>query len=274
MPSAHFRRQLSAILSNLPFVGIAIFRHLPTIDRHIELSDVTFGYDDGPVLENVSASFARGHTTAILGRSGSGKSTLLQLILGLISPTRGEIRVDGKPRVYPLSPQERFQFGYVIQGNGLFPHLTVAENISLPGRMASVSSAVSGARVRHLLKLAGLTSNCQNKFPYQLSPGEQMRVLICRAYFPDPPVLLMDEPFRTLEPSERKQLQLEFLTFQRKYPRTVLLVTHDLDEAQTLAEDILVLDHGRVQQAGQRQSVLQQPANLNVQHVLQAALTT
>jgi osmoprotectant transport system ATP-binding protein len=245
---------------------------LTPVNPHIELSDVTFGYGDGLVLNHVSAAFARGRTTAILGRSQSGKSSLLQLVLGLISPGSGEILVDGIPRTYPLSAKDRFQFGYVIQGNGLFPHLTVSENISLPGRMANVPSAISGARVRHLLRLTSLPAACQGKFPYQLSRGEQMRVLICRAYFPDPPVLLMDEPFRFLRVDERKQLQLEFLAFQRRYPRTVLLVTHDLAEAKMLADDILVLDHGYVQQAGPSQSVLFQPANIEVKHVLQAAL--
>jgi osmoprotectant transport system ATP-binding protein len=247
---------------------------LPSIDAHIELSHVSFAYGDCTVLEDVSAVFKRNRTTAILGRTQSGKSTLLQLVLGVLCPDGGNIRLDGKVRMYPVTAQERFQFGYVIQGNGIFPHLTVGENISLPGRMANINSAVSTARVRRLLNLAGLSSRCQGKFPYQLSRAEQMRVLICRAYFPDPPVLLMDEPFRSLEPAERKELQHELLAFQKLYPRTVLLVTHDLEEAKILADDILVLDNGHVQQTGQQQNVILHPANLSVQHVLQAALTT
>jgi osmoprotectant transport system ATP-binding protein len=238
--------------------------------KHIELSEVSFSHGTYPVFDGLTAGFDRNRVTAILGRSGSGKSTLLQLILGIVRPNGGSIIIDGVARTYPISTSDRFRFGYVIQGNGLFPHLTVAENISLPGRIAKVSDKASSARVDMLLDLGGLGCEVRNKFPYQLSPAEQLRVLICRAYFPDPEVLLMDEPFASVSPATRRMLQEEFLGFQRSYPRTVLLVTHDLEEARRLADDILILDEGKVQQFGTRQMVLQRPANLNVQHVLQA----
>jgi len=242
--------------------------------KHIELSNVSFIDGNRIVLDSVTAAFKHDRLTAILGRSGSGKSTLLQLILGIIQPTSGDIIVDGERRTYPLSTRQRFKFGYVIQGNGLFPHLTTSENISLPGKIAKLSTKASNERVDMLLELGGLPRDSRSKFPYQLSQAEQLKVLICRAYFPDPDVLLMDEPFTPLQSSIRKTLRKEFLHFQKTYPRTVLLVTHDLEEARQLADDILILDQGRVHQLGTRQKVLQNPASLEVQHVLQAAIGT
>jgi osmoprotectant transport system ATP-binding protein len=238
--------------------------------KHIELLDVSFSNNEHSILDGITASFAGNRVTAILGRSGGGKSTLLQLILGIIPPERGKILINGVTRTYPLTTRQRFKFGYIIQGNGLFPHLTVAENISLPGRIAKLGTTASGARVDLLLNMAGFESGAGNRFPYQLSAAQQLRVLICRAYFPDPDVLLMDEPFNSIDGKTRDELQKEFLRFQRIYPRTVILVTHDLSEARRLADDILILDHGKVQQFGTKQKVLQQPANLSVKHVLQA----
>lgn len=238
--------------------------------KHIELSDLSFANGDHTILNGVTAGFTRNHVTAILGRSGSGKSTLLQLILGIIRPDHGTISINGVARSYPLSARERFKFGYVIQGNGLFPHLTVRENISLPGKIAKLASKASNVRVDMLMNLAGLDGDSRKKFPYQLTIGEQLKVLICRAYFPDPDVLLMDEPFSSVEPGTRAILQKEFSQFQQTYPRTVLLVTHDLSEARSLADDILILDQGKVQQIDSRRKVLKSPANLSVQHVLQA----
>jgi osmoprotectant transport system ATP-binding protein len=242
--------------------------------KHIELSDVSFIDSHRIVLDGVTAAFKHDRLTAILGSSGSGKSTLLQLILGIIRPTSGDIVIDGERRSFPLSTRQRFKFGYVIQGNGLFPHLTVAENIALPGKIAKLSAKASNERVEMLLELGGLHRESRNRFPYQLSQPEQLKVLICRAYFPDPDALLMDEPFSAIPPAERAMLQKEFVHFQKAYPRTVLLVTHDLAEACQLADDILILDQGKVQQFGPRQKVLQRPANLRVQHVLQAALSS
>lgn len=238
--------------------------------KHLELLDVSFSNGEHAILDGVTAGFTRNRVTAILGRSGSGKSTLLQLILGIIQPERGNIVVDGKTRTYPLTTRQRFKFGYVIQGNGLFPHLTVAENISLPGRIVKLGARAANTRVELLLERAGLEGDIRSRFPYQLSPAQQLRVLLCRAYFPDPDVLLMDEPFSSIDSRIRDNLYKEFLHFQRSYPRTVLLVTHDLTEARGLADDILILDHGKVQQYGTKVKVLERPANLSVQHVLQA----
>lgn len=240
--------------------------------KKIELSGISYAHGLHPALENISVEFSENRITAIMGRSGSGKSTMLQVILGLIRPDAGQVMVDNKPHSYPLSARERFRFGYVIQGNGLFPHLTVHENISLPGKVTRLNNKQARSRVNFLLEMAGLDRSCANKFPYQLSTGEQLRVAISRAYFLDPPILLMDEPFTGLDGKSRKEVHHELMVFQRNYPRTILLVTHDLAEAQLLADDILVLDRGRVQQIGVKQKVLHRPANLHVRHVLQESM--
>jgi osmoprotectant transport system ATP-binding protein len=237
--------------------------------KKIELSRVSYRYGAQAALDDISVGFTANKVTAVMGRSGSGKSTLLQLVLGLLHPDAGHVAMDGKPLTYPLSAQERFKSGYVIQGNGLFPHLTVHENISLPGKITKLRSQYARSRVPFLLKMAGLDASCATKFPYQLSSSEQLRVAISRAYFLDPPILLMDEPFSSLEAGHRRELQKEFLRFQREFPRTILLVTHDLAEARLLADDILILNAGRVQQVGGCRDVLRRPANLHVQHVLQ-----
>jgi osmoprotectant transport system ATP-binding protein len=237
--------------------------------KKIELSAVSYAYGAKMALRDISVAFAADKITAVMGRSGSGKSTLLQLILGLMQPDSGRVAIEGRPHSYPLSARERFRFGYVIQGNGLFPHLTVSENISLPGKITRLKSQSTRERVSFLLDMAGLDGSCAGKFPYQLSTTEQLRVAISRAYFLDPPVLLMDEPFNSLEADCRRDFQLELLRFQKMYPRTILLVTHDLAEAQLLADDIVMLDAGRVQQTGPKQKVLTRPANLQVRHLLQ-----
>lgn len=241
--------------------------------KKIELSGVSCYHGGKAALQDISVAFSENKITCIMGRSGSGKSTLLQVILGLVRPDSGEVLIGNKPHVYPLSARERFRFGYVIQGNGLFPHLTVHENISLPGRITRLNDRRARTRTNFLLEMAGLDSSFAGKFPYQLSAGEQLRVCICRAYYLDPPVLLMDEPFDSLGSAIRKEIQLELLRFQKQYPRTILLVTHDIEEATLLADDILVLDAGHVQQIGAGRDVLQRPANLRVRHLLQETLT-
>lgn len=239
----------------------------------IQLQRVSYTYGNRVVLNDISVGFATNSITCIMGRSGSGKSSLLQAILGLIRPEEGQILINNKAHTYPLSARARLRFGYMIQGNGLCPHLTVAENISLHAKLIRLKSHHIRDRVSHLLEMAGLDQSYAGKFPYQLSTSEQLRVAISRAYFLDPPVLLLDEPFASIDADARKELHLEFLKFQRAYPRTVLLVTHDVAEARLLADDILIMDSGAVQQVGNKDRVLMRPANLSVKHVLQESVT-
>lgn len=209
--------------------------------NEVELIGVSKSYGDHFALQDVSVAFPFQKTTAIIGRSGSGKSTLLKTVNGLVRPSSGKVTAPG-----------RRQIGYVVQGNGLFPHLTVAENISLPGKIAGEEHP---SRVNELLDLTGLTTSYVNKYPSELSGGEQQRVALCRALFLNPPVLLLDEPFGSLDTYTRRDLHMKIIELRTTFKLTMIIVTHDIPEAIALADDILVLEHGRVQQFGPAKEV-------------------
>jgi osmoprotectant transport system ATP-binding protein len=204
--------------------------------EEVELAGVSKNYGAHRALDDVSVTFRKGNITAIVGRSGSGKSTLLKTINGLVKPTAGRVTVSGKSS------------GYVVQGNGLFPHLTIRQNISLPGKIAGKKE--DPARVDELLTFTDLPLSYLDKYPSELSGGEQQRVALCRALYLNPPLLLLDEPFGSLDTYTRRDLQEKLLDIRKVFNLTVVLVTHDIAEAIRLSDDILVLDHGRVQQFG------------------------
>jgi osmoprotectant transport system ATP-binding protein len=208
----------------------------------------------------------------LIGRSGSGKSTLLRTVNGLIQPTEGEVRLQGQLFNYSDPSGERLKMGYVVQGVGLFPHLTVRQNISIASRLQKQKSDPQ-KRVLDLLAQVGLSPSYQSKFPHELSGGEQQRVGLCRALFLDPPVLLMDEPFGALDPITRHEIQHEVLRLQKDQPRTMILVTHDMREAQKLADDIVVLENGVVIQADSKENVLQRPSHPVVKSLIEAAFS-
>lgn len=241
--------------------------------KHVELCEVTFSHGAKPALCGLSASFTKNKVTAVLGQSGSGKSTLLQIILGLLEPQSGEVLIDGQPLNYERLKDERFRIGYVVQGNGLFPHLTVRENISIPGKFSRMSNKSVKARASGLLEIMGYRQSFGSLFPYQLTAEDQQRVAICRALFLDPPILLMDEPFGMLEVNSRRALHNEFKRLQERAPRTVVIVTHDLLEVSRLADKILVIDKGQLQQVDNLRGVMGRPANLQVQHLIEASLS-
>lgn len=223
-------------------------------------------------VNNVSANLPEKKTTAIIGRSGSGKSTLLQLVNGLEQPTRGTVSVFGEALNYQNIVALRPQIGYVVQGIGLFPHLTIEENISILGRISHLTSHQKKNRVNELIERVGLPTTYKEKFPYQLSGGEQQRVGLCRALFLNPPLVLMDEPLGALDPITRLEIQQEILKIQSIDPRTILLVTHDMREAKKLADYILVLDKGEVQQFDTTSTVLNQPATDAVKKLIEASI--
>ena len=236
-----------------------------------KLINVSHSYSGQPVIENISVDFEAKKTTAIIGRSGSGKSTLLQFLNGLIRPSFGTIEVFGESMNYHLISAVRLRMGYMVQGTGLFPHLTVAENIAIAVKIAT-NPLNSPQRVNELMALVGLPESFQSKYPYELSGGEQQRVGICRALFRNPAILLMDEALGALDPITRQEIQLEILKLQQLEPRTILLVTHDLREAKILADYILVIDKGEVQQFDTKEKVLQSPANLVVEKLIEASV--
>lgn len=235
-----------------------------------ELLNVSHSYQRQRVINNVSLSFQEKKTTAIIGKSGSGKSTLLQFFNGLIRPTSGSVNIFGEALNYSQINSLRLRMGYMVQGTGLFPHLTVEDNISITGKIQK--STTTFERVNELMNLVSLPESFKRKYPYELSGGEQQRVGICRALFLNPPLLLMDEPLGALDPITRQEIQAEILKLQQLAPRTILLVTHDMREAKKLADYILVIDKGEVQQYDIAEKVLQNPANTSVEKLIEASL--
>ena len=238
--------------------------------NQVELVGVTKIYGDQRALDDVSVGFAKEKITVIVGRSGSGKSTVLKTINGLVRPSSGIVLLSGQPLHYDHLNSERQRIGYVVQGNGLFPHLTVNDNISIPGR---ISGTIDPARVNELLRFTDLPENYANKYPHELSGGEQQRVALCRALYLNPPVLLMDEPFGSLDPLTRRDLHRKILELRTTFKLTMIIVTHDVSEAMRLADNLLVLDGGRVQQSGSREQVMKAPANQFIEELLQASAT-
>jgi osmoprotectant transport system ATP-binding protein len=239
----------------------------------VTLQEITQRHGEQVALQNVSIRFAEKKITAILGRSGSGKSTLIQLANGLIRPTQGTVLFNDKPLDYSQILKVRLQMGYVVQAIGLFPHLTVQQNICMAGKIINTKTADLETRTHQLMTLTGLPASYKKKFPHQLSGGEQQRVGICRALFLNPPVLLMDESFGALDPVTRYEIQEELLRLQQTEPRTILFVTHDMREAAKLADFIVVLEKGAVQQYDEKEKVLAAPANGFVSQLIQASLS-
>ncbi|CAN5179844.1 N/A [soil metagenome] len=236
----------------------------------INLVNVTHRIGNRLILSNISIGFAERKVTAIIGKSGSGKSTLLKTINGLVKPAQGQISLFESLIDYTNLPFHRKKIGYAVQGIGLFPHMTVEENILLPSK-AHLKNADGRKRLAELINLVSLPDHIYKKYPTELSGGEQQRVGICRALFLDPPILLMDEPFGSLDPLTRYEIHGEFIRLQQKSPRTTLLVTHDMREAKKLADDILVIDNGMIQQFGPSKEIFEHPATDVVRELLMIA---
>jgi osmoprotectant transport system ATP-binding protein len=227
----------------------------------IEIENVSRRFGDIVAVDDVSLTIERGTITAFVGTSGSGKSTLLRMINRLIAPTSGTIRIDGSDTATVPAEALRRGIGYVIQGNGLFPHWTVARNIATVPRLLGWSATRIDQRVRELLTLFNLDVDAYlDKFPHQLSGGQQQRVGVARALAAEPAILLMDEPFGALDPIIRAKAQEDLLALQRRLGITVVIVTHDMEEALHLGDRIVVMDGGRVLQAATPAEILQRPA--------------
>ena len=210
---------------------------------------VSFRHDDGtPVLDDFTLSVAAGEVVALLGRSGAGKSTVLRLVNRMLTPTRGRVLVDGDDTRTWDPIRLRRRCGYVMQDGGLFPHWSVADNVATVLRLEGWGPDATAARVDELLTLVGLAPDrFAPRWPRELSGGQRQRVGVARALAVDPPVLLMDEPFGALDPLTRAELQLETARLQERVRKTILLVTHDVEEALLLGDRICVIDDGRVQ---------------------------
>ncbi len=228
----------------------------------IRLENVMKRYGETTAVRGLSLEVAAGEICVLIGPSGCGKTTTLRMINRLIEPTSGRIVVDGHD-VTEQSPELlRRGLGYVIQSVGLFPHLTVADNIVTVPRLLGWDRGRMDARATELLALVGLDPReYADKYPRQLSGGEAQRVGVARALAADPPVLLMDEPFGAVDPLTRERLQAEFARIQRELHKTVVFVTHDVDEAIRLADRIAVMRDGQLQQYDTPEQILDHPAN-------------
>jgi osmoprotectant transport system ATP-binding protein len=212
----------------------------------IEFVNVSYQVDSTRVLSGLNLQVERGEMLVLLGRSGSGKTTTLKLVNRLVTPTSGQIRVNGESNALGDVIRLRRSIGYVIQDVGLFPHFTVEKNIALVPRIEGWPPERIRARVRELLQLVGLAPELASRYPHQLSGGQRQRVGVARALAADPEILLMDEPFGALDPLTRDELQREFLSLQRRLHKTVVFVTHDLREALRLGSRIALMEAGKL----------------------------
>jgi osmoprotectant transport system ATP-binding protein len=217
--------------------------------RDVEFAHVSFTAAGGrAILRDVSFCVAAGSTTALLGRSGSGKTTLLKTVNGLVPASAGEIRFEGRAAAQWDAVKMRRRMGYVIQDAGLFPHWTVEANVGLVPRLEKWEPARVAARVELLLETVGLApAEFRHRYPRQLSGGQRQRVGIARALGADPPLLLFDEPFASLDPITRFELQQQFLELRRTVRKTALFVTHDVREALLLGTRIALLRDGALE---------------------------
>jgi len=215
-----------------------------------------------PAVTSLDLAVATGEIVALVGPSGCGKTTTLKMINRLIEPSRGTIRVAGRDVSSVAAPELRRGIGYVIQHTGLFPHRTIAENIATVPRMLGWDRAAITRRVGDLVELMGLDPGIGQRYPAELSGGQRQRVGVARALAADPPVLLMDEPFGAVDPILRSRLQDELLALQRRLHKTIVLVTHDIDEAIKVADRVAILNVGGVlEQYAPPAELLSAPAN-------------
>ncbi|NCB41948.1 MAG: ABC transporter ATP-binding protein [Clostridia bacterium] len=212
----------------------------------IELRNIKKSYGNVVALDGVNLVVENAKICMLLGPSGCGKSTLLRLINRLIEPDSGEIFIKRRSNLSYRIEELRRNMGYAIQGVGLFPHMTVGENISVVPKLYKWEESRIKARVEELLDLVGLPSEYAFKLPRELSGGEAQRVGVARALGADPEFLLMDEPFGALDPVNRKRLQQEFLQIQKRLKKTVVFVTHDINEAAIMADQLVIMKEGKI----------------------------
>ena len=212
----------------------------------VRFDDVHFSHDGrAPILRGVTLAVNRGETVALVGRSGAGKSTLLRLVNRMLTPSAGRVIVDGRDTREWDAIRLRRQVGYVIQDVGLFPHMTIGENVAVVPTLEGWPAARVAERTRELLDLVGLPAKeFAGRRPTQLSGGQRQRVGVARALAIDPPILLMDEPFGALDPVTRAEVRNEFTQLKKRLRTTVLVVTHDIAEAFALGDRVGVLDTG------------------------------
>lgn len=214
----------------------------------IILKDVCKSYGEIKAVDHLNIEISEGDTCVLLGKSGCGKSTTLRMINSLIQPTSGEIYVNGKNVNSYAKEALRRSIGYAVQSVGLFPYMNVEKNISIVPQLLKWDKKKIKARVEELLDMVGLEPDMYiHKYPSELSGGEAQRVGVARALAADPPIVLMDEPFGAVDPINRERLQKEFLKIQKKLHKTIVFVTHDIEEAVRMGDKIAVMEKGVLQ---------------------------
>ena len=236
----------------------------------IALHDVTKAFGARVAVDHVSLAVEPGTIRILLGSSGSGKSTILRLVLGLLAPDAGEVRVDGVALSGDTRRDALRRMGYVVQEGALYPHMTAAENATLPARADGWTPARMAERLTWLAELVGLERSLLDHYPAELSGGQRQRAGLMRALMLDPPVLLLDEPLGALDPISRTELQAHLVRVFRELRKTVLLVTHDIREAFVFGSTITLLNQGRVVQEGTFADLARRPADPYVAEFLRA----
>ncbi|MBV1941437.1 ABC transporter ATP-binding protein [Streptomyces sp. BV286] len=229
----------------------------------IRFDAVSKNYPNGTTaVDELSLELAEGGITVLVGPSGCGKTTTLRMVNRMVDPTAGTVSLRGRDIREVAAPELRRGIGYVIQHAGLFPHRTVLDNIATVPLLLGWGKKKARARAAELLELVGLPAEMAKRYPYQLSGGQQQRVGVARALGADPPVLLMDEPFSAVDPIVRAELQAEFLRLQKELHKTIVFVTHDIDEAIKLGDNIAVFrTGGRLAQFDTPERLLARPAD-------------
>ena len=215
-------------------------------------------YGDFAAVDDVSIQLDKGKSLTILGPSGSGKTTTLMSVAGFVIPDKGVIRVAGED-ITKIKPHKR-NIGMVFQNYALFPHMTILQNVMYPLKMRRVPKAESQERAEKYLSIVGL-EGLETRYPKELSGGQQQRVALARALVYNPPILLMDEPLGALDKQLRQRMQLEIKHIQKQLDITVIYVTHDQEEALTMSDEIIIMNHGKIEQQGTPWELYEQPVN-------------
>lgn len=228
----------------------------------IEFKGINKIFKNNIVLYDINLKLEEGNIIVFVGPSGCGKTTTVKMINRLIKPTSGQVLINGEDILNKNVIELRRNIGYVIQQTGLFPHMTIKENIGIVAKMQKMNSQEIESKTRELMEMVGLDyEKFANRYPTELSGGQQQRVGIARALITNPDIILMDEPFSALDPITRSQLQDELLNIQTQFKKTIIFVTHDMDEAIKIADKICIMGKGRIIQYDDPETILKNPAN-------------
>ena len=228
----------------------------------IKFEKIRKNYKSAEILSDINFEIKKGELVVLIGTSGCGKTTTLKLINKLIKPTSGKITINGEDIAEKDTIEHRRNIGYVIQQIGLFPHMTVKENIEIVPKLMKLDAENLTVNTKELLRMVGLEPEIyMDRYPVQLSGGQQQRVGVARAFAIDPEIILMDEPFSAVDPITRRQLQDELVNLQAKVKKTIVFVTHDMDEALKIADKICIMQSGEIVQFDTPENILKHPIN-------------